>query len=240
MKISSLILLCVVLVGIAGVFGSNYAMKKEYDKTDRSDPYWNFATLTTETFSHLVLNGGNITNIVYEESPNCYVKVMKSWRGATDGSVKSFVQNDTLYVSFANAYRDVYEKQWLLNVIPLRLAGPRLSSISAVRCKLIVERFSQKNLDISAAGGSKVLVNAYTNRFDLINSSQADSSIISLTMSRDLFVRDLMRINKLTVSGSGTSLLSIHSSMIESSDFSLTDSAAVAVNGYSINRMKKF
>ena len=68
MKMSNTILTTLLAIGIAGLFGSNYSMKNEFDKIDKTDPYWTYKKIEDRPFSHLVISGGNISNIVFEQS----------------------------------------------------------------------------------------------------------------------------------------------------------------------------
>lgn len=54
------------LLFIAGLFVSNNILKKEYGKADKSDLYWNYSKILEQPFSHINIEGGNITNIAFE------------------------------------------------------------------------------------------------------------------------------------------------------------------------------
>src|SRR5690349_8398688 len=112
MKLSNTILMISFAVGLAGLVGSNIVLKKEFDKVDKTDPYWTYKKMEDRSFHHLAIDGGNISNIVCEQSPHSFVKVMNSWRGSHDGSITTRISNDTLYLNFSNKYEDIYEKYW--------------------------------------------------------------------------------------------------------------------------------
>lgn len=239
MKASSTILAVTLAIGIAGVFGSNFIIKQEYDKLDKTDPYWNFKKTNDQPFSHLFINGGNISNIVFEQSPHPYVKLLNNWRGANDGSVRSHVSNDTLYINFANNYIDLYEKYWLRDVVTVRVSSPMLESVNGENTRLVIDKFSQPNLTINLSGDSRIKVNSFTTNFNTVDVKQSDSSLVAFTVSEELFVPDSIHINKLVAVNSGTSLLNLRTASIDSVDLNLTEAASAALSGYTLRRWRQ-
>ena len=238
MKLSDAILSTTLACTILGIFGSNVIMKKEYDRIDKSDPYWNYGALMAQPFRHLVITGGNVTNIFYEQSPKYAVKVMKAWRGFRDGSVQTHVSNDTLYVNFSNQYESIYEKFWLSNVVPVRIFSPGLLSVTGYQTKLIVDKFDRPDIKINITENSKVQVNCYRNVLERIEVSQKDSCMIAFRVSEDLFVPDAITIHEAAVSGTGTSLLNVKSCRIEKLGLHLEGSASIALSGYTLGQLE--
>jgi hypothetical protein len=238
MKLSNTILLVSLLTGVAGLFGSNYVMKKEFDKIDKTDPYWTYKKVEEKPFKHLVINGGNISNIFFEQSPHSFVKVMKNWRGANDGSIKTRISNDTLYLTFENRFADIYEKYWLREVVPVRISTPSLISAEGSNTKLVIDKFNQPTLKIELNGDSKIQVNCFRTHFDKIEVDQKDSSLVAFTVSKELFLPDSININKVVAKGSGTSLLNLRTATIDSLQLNLTDAAAIALSGYSLKKWR--
>jgi len=100
MKLTAKILFTMLLLFIAGLVLSNIVLKNEYEKTDKNDLYWTYEKILEEPFSHLVITGGNVTNIVYEPGKSPSVRVYKDWDGYEQGKVKASVKNDTLFLTF--------------------------------------------------------------------------------------------------------------------------------------------
>jgi hypothetical protein len=238
MKLSNLILLATLGLGTAAVFGSNYVIKKEYDKIDKTDPYWNFKKMMDKPFTHLVIKGGNITNVVLEESAHAYVKILQTWRGADDGAVKSYVRNDTLYVDFENHFIDLYEKYWLQGVVPVRISSPEIASINGVDTKLVFDKFNHPDLKVELHGDSKLQVNCFRTSFNKIDISQTDSSLVAFTVSEDLFIGDSINIKSAFVHGTGTSLVNLRTATIDSLQLNLSDGASAALNGYTLTKWR--
>ena len=238
MKLSNIILLASFSAGIACLFGSNYVMKKEFDKIDKSDPYWTYRKLEDKPFRHLVINGGNVSNIFFEQSPHSFVKVMTNWRGSNDGSVKTRISNDTLFLNFANRFEDIYEKYWLRDVVPVRISAPALISAEGNNTKLVIDKFNQPSLKLGLTGDSKIQVNCFTTHFNKIEIEQKDSSLIAFTVSKELFLPDSIKVDQVIVKGSGTSLLNLRTATIDSLQINLTDAASIALSGYSLKKWR--
>jgi hypothetical protein len=111
MKVSSVILLVTFVLLMTAMFASNVILKKEYDKVDKSDLYWTYEKILEEPFKHLKIEGGNLTNIAFEQNKNPSVRVSQNWHGY-EQRLKAFVKNDTLFVKFPNTYRSQEEKEW--------------------------------------------------------------------------------------------------------------------------------
>src|ERR1700712_254084 len=97
----SKLLLVFVFAGIfASLIGSDLFLKKDYDRIDKSDVYWTFREIFSEPYSHLKINGGNLSQIAYTPSARPSVGVLKNWEAYRDGAVKTSVRNDTLFIDF--------------------------------------------------------------------------------------------------------------------------------------------
>src|SRR5882762_8444142 len=98
MKWSTRILITMLIVLAAGLFASNMVLKSEYDKMDKNDIYWNYGKVLEQHFKYLKIEGGNVTNIAFEQSPNCSVRVLHDWQRVRENPIKAFVENDTLHI----------------------------------------------------------------------------------------------------------------------------------------------
>lgn len=238
MKLSNTILIISLSTAVAGLFGSNYVMKNEFDKIDKTDPYWTYKKIEDKPFRHLVVKGGSISNIFFEQSPHSFVKVMTNWHGSEDGTVKARVSNDTLYLDFNNRFTDIYEKYWLRDVVPVRISTPSLISAEGMDTKLVIDKFNQPTLKINLSGDSKIQVNCFTTHFSKIEVDQKDSSLVAFTVSKELFLPDSIKVDEVVAKGSGTSLLNLRTATIDSLHMQLTDAASIALSGYSLRKWK--
>lgn len=186
MKVSSIILLVTLALLVSAMFASNVLLKKEYDKLDKSDLYWTYGKIIQEPFKHLKIEGGNITNIAFEQSKNPSVRVFKNWDGYEKGSVKTFVKNDTLFVKFPAAVNNQNEKQWLKYMTAVRIFAPELLSVQGFDTNFELFKLKQKSIHVSLSGKSKLEVESYITDLDSLTIFQKDSSEVVFEMSPDL------------------------------------------------------
>jgi len=105
-KLSTGILIIVMIFTVTGVFASIVTLKGVYDKLDKSDLYWNYNKILEKPFKYLKIKGGNVTNIIFEQSKNPSVRILNYW-DPDDNAIKAFVKNDTLYLTFKNRYNNL-------------------------------------------------------------------------------------------------------------------------------------
>ncbi|MGI8636648.1 MAG: hypothetical protein ACR2KZ_14725 [Segetibacter sp.] len=204
MKLSSAILLVTFMLLITAMFASNLLLKKEYDKVDKSDLYWTYAKILQQPFRHLKIEGGNITNIAFEQSSNPSVRIFKNWGGFEKGSVKTFVKNDTLFVNFPNNIENQNEKQWLRNITPVRIFCPELLSVTGFDTNFELFKLQQKSISINLSGKSRLEVESYLSNLDTLNISQRDSTQVVFEMSPELMNSKLSDLQAKSTQGTRT------------------------------------
>ena len=126
MKLSIKILVGMFVVFIASLLASNIILKREYDKVDKNDLYWTYRKILEQPFKYLKIEGGNITHIAFEQSPNCSVRILNNWLRGNEGVVKASVKNDTLFILFNYADKTMDEKGWWKYITPVRIFSPKL------------------------------------------------------------------------------------------------------------------
>lgn len=186
MKLSTTFLLVTLILLVTALFASNVLLKKEYDKVDKSDLYWTYGKISELPFKHLWIEGGNVTNIAFEQSKKASVRVSKNWIGYEKGLVKTLVRNDTLFVKFPNTYKDEGEKRWLKWNTLVRIFSPELLSVSGSDTDIGLFKLRQKNININLSGKSKLEVESYLYNLDTLRITQRDSSEVIFEMSPDL------------------------------------------------------
>lgn len=186
MKLSTTILLVTLVLLVTAMFASNVILKKEYDKVDKSDLYWTYGKILEQPFKHLKIEGGNVTNIAFEQSKKPSVRVLKNWDGYEKRLVKTFVKNDTLFVKFPNTYKDEYEKRWLKWNTLVRIFSPELLSVDGFDTDFGMFKLKQKSINVNLSGKSEFEVESYLYNFDSLNILQKDSSRVVFEMSPDL------------------------------------------------------
>jgi hypothetical protein len=183
MKISTTILFTLLTLLIAGMLCSNIIIKNEYDKVDKSDLYWTYKKVLETPFKYLKITGGNNTNIAFEQSQHCSVRLFEDWTRYHKGDITTLVKNDTLFLDFSFVPQNENEKIWLKNITPVRIFAPQILVVDGFNTKLEMFKMNQKNYTIHMTGKSQFEVESMTPFLDSLNITQSDSSEVVFEMS---------------------------------------------------------
>ena len=231
MKLTTKILITMLLLMTSGLFASNMLLKKVYEETDKNDTYWTYGKILEQPFKHLKIEGGNVSNIAFEQSSIASVKVFKNWHGFDQHSVKAHVVNDTLYISFPNTYHDLYEKDWLKWNVPVRIFSPELLSITGSHTNFEMYKMKQKNFSVNISGKSKFEVESMDTNFDSLHIIQSDSSAVVFEMSPEYKKTESFHIKYVNAKIEGYSILDIGHAQVDSLKLTVADSSAVLLSG---------
>lgn len=186
MKLSSVILLITFMLLLVAMVVSNVLLKKQYDQLDKSNLYWNYEKLLEQPFSHLKIEGGNSTQIAFEQNKNASIRISKNWRETESSLVKAHVYNDTLFVKFPPGAKDAYEKEYLRRNTMVRIFSPYLWSVEGANTNFSLYKLKQKSISVTLSGKSNVIVETYLHDLDTVRIRQQDSSRVVFRMSSEL------------------------------------------------------
>ena len=237
-KLSTAILVVMMLLIVAGVFASMITLKSVYDKRDKSDIYWNYNKILQTPYKYLKIKGGNITNIVFEQSKNSSVRILNYWNPDT-GMVKAHVKQDTLYLIFKNKYDNLGMKYWMQSQVLVRLFAPRLLSVDGSDTNFELQKMQQGNFNISLKGRSRLEVETYERNMDSLRVMQSDSSQVIFEVSPDLRGSQTMHFKYVDATMTGATLLDVGRGFAENTKLNLSDSSAVILSGKSLRRLPK-
>jgi hypothetical protein len=237
-KLSTVILMVMMVFIVTGVFASIITLKGVYNRRDKGDLYWNYNKILEKPFKYLQIKGGNVTRIIFEQNKNASVRVLNYWNPKHE-VVKADVRNDTLYLTFKNTYNNLDEKYWMTQQVLVRVFAPRLLSVEGWDTKFEMQRMKQSNFDISLHGRSRLEVETYQRNMDTLNVSQRDSSQVIFEVSPDLKGSQEMTFRKVTANQTGYTLLDVGRSYINDLKLNLADSSAVILNGRSLKTVPK-
>ena len=238
MKLTSKILTAMLLLFIAGLFISNSILKKEYDKTDKNDLYWNYGKILEQPFSHIKMEGGNVTNIAFEQSSNPSVRIFKDWEGYQQQSVITTVRNDTLFLKFPNTYRDIFEKNWMGRNTLVRIFSPRLLSFTGNNSKFEMFKVKQKSMSVTLTGKSDFELESMNTEMDSLYISQQDSSMVVFEMSPDYKITESFHVKSVDATIQGVSALDLGHAQIDSLKLAIADSSAILLSGVTLKKRK--
>ncbi len=187
MKFTSRILMMLLVVLLAGLLSSNMLLKKQYDGLDKSDLYWTYNKVLQQSFKFLKINGGNGTNIAFEQNAKPSVRLLQEWVRFHGGGIKANVKNDTLYLNFDFKPANEYEKFWLQNQTPVRIFAPQLLAVDGCNTKFEMFKLKQKSITVKLTGKSSFEAESMFPVMDTINVYQRDSSQVTFEMSPDYY-----------------------------------------------------
>jgi hypothetical protein len=242
MKWSTRILLWMAIIAVAGMLASNIIMKEEYDRVDKNDLYWTYGILLNQPFKYLDIEGGNITRIAFQQSPNCSLRILHDWqRGPKfESLLKSFVRNDTLYVKFAYQPEDGGERNWMKHFTLVRIFSPELLSVTGKNTNFEMEKMKQKNISVNMSGKSRFEIESVDPDFDSVNVTQKDSSEVVFEMSPEhIPFSESMNIKSLTANLRDNVLLDVGHAQINNLNLHIADSSAVILTGEGLRRLGK-
>ena len=185
MKLSSRILIGMLIILVAGLLLSNIVLKKEYSKIDKSDLHWNYTDVLTQHFKYLKIEGGNNTKIAFEQNKNCSVRVLNDWQRYHPELIQSFVKNDTLFIKFVYNSSNQNEKDWMKWTTLVRIFSPELLSVEGFNTNLEMFKLKQKSIAVNMSGKSKFEVESMIPDMDSMNVVQKDSASVEFEMSPD-------------------------------------------------------
>jgi hypothetical protein len=185
MKLSSRILLSMLPILVAGLLLSNIVLKKEYNKIDKGDLYWNYTTVLSQPFKYLKIDGGNETRIAFEQNKNFSVRILNDWERVHPPLVQSLVKNDTLFLRFIYKSNNPGEKGWMRSANLVRIFSPELLSVEGFNTNFEMYKLKQKSIAVNMSGRSKFEIESMIPALDSISVSQKDSSEVVFEMSPD-------------------------------------------------------
>ena len=260
MKFTSSVLLVLLVVLVGELLSSNILLKKEYDKVDKTDNYWNYENVLQQPFKYLKINGGNGTTIAYEQSPKYSVRIQGDWKRYHRGEVKARVNNDTLYIDFDYTPANLYEKWWLRTITAVRIFSPELLSVDGSNTIFEMFKLRQKSINVNITGKSRFEVESMIPSLDSITIAQQDSSEVIFEMSpvylttvirdptrigvsvasnQQIHSNESMTINSVNARLQGYALLDIGHAQVRSLQLQIADSSAIILSGGALRKMDK-
>jgi hypothetical protein len=267
MKFTSKVLLALAVILIGALLSSNIILKKEYDKVDKSDIYWNYEKVLQQPFKYLKITGGNGTRIAFEQSQNYSVRILQEWERYHGGKIKAHVTNDTLYINFDFVPPTPYDIFYIQRTTTVRIFSPELLSVEGFNTYLEIYKLKQKSINVNITGRSKFEVESMFRSLDSITVFQRDSSEVVFEMSPDykpvkstekrksvtftigsappdmspahqIESPEAMSINVVKADIQGYSLLDLGHAQIQNLQLQIADSSAIILSGGALRKVK--
>lgn len=244
----------VILVGLViGLFISNWLLKIEYDNKDKGDVYWTYDKVATQPFKYIRLIGGNVTNIAFEQSPHCSVRVLDDWNRNHGKLIETSVHQDTLLVKFIHSPDDMGEERWMKWTTLVRIFAPQLLHVKGFDTNLNLFKLRQKSISIDLSGRSRLEIESNLRNLDTLIIAQRDSTQTVLEMSPEsvsagthghsgipnISSPEAMTIRSVQADLRGNTLLDIGHAQINSLDLQIADSSAIILSGGGLRAMPR-
>ena len=267
MKFTSKVLLVLAVILIGALLSSNIILKREYDKVDKSDIYWNYHKILQQPFKYLKITGGNDTRIAFEQSQHYSVRILQEWERYHGGEIKARVANDTLYINFDFVPPTPYDLFYIKNTTTVRIFSPELLSFDGFNTNFEMYRMKQKSMNVNITGRSKFEIESMLRSMDSITVFQRDSSEVVFEMSPDykpvkstekeksvtitigsappgkssltqIESPEAMSIKSVKADVQGYSLLDLGHAQIDSLQLKIADSSAIIISGGALKKFK--
>lgn len=268
MKFTSKVLLALAVILIGALLSSNIILKREYDKVDKSDIYWNYHKILQQPFKYMKITGGNGTRIAFEQSPNYSVRILQEWERYHGGTIKAHVINDTLYMNFDYVPPTPYDFFYIKNTTTVRIFSPELLSFDGFNTNFEMYKLKQKSMNVNLTGRSKFEVESMLRSMDSVTVFQRDSSEVVFEMSPDykpvkstekeksasitigsappnmsslnqIESPEAMSIKAVKADVQGYSLLDLGHAQIDSLQLKIADSSAIIISGGALKKNPK-
>jgi len=268
MKFTSKVLVALAVILIGGLLSSNIILKREYDKVDKSDIYWNYHKILQQPFKYIKIIGGNGTRIAFEQSENYSVRILQEWERYHGGKLQAHVTNDTLYMNFDYIAPTPYDFFYIKNTTTVRIFSPELLSFDGFNTNFEMFKLKQKSMNVSLTGRSKFEVESMLRSLDSVTVFQKDSTEVVFEMSPDykpgvqqtvqtvtkfktpnggeaiytgpkIKSNEAMAINSVKADLEGYSLLDLGHAQIDSLQLKIADSSAIIISGGALRKFKK-
>jgi hypothetical protein len=231
MKKSSTILVVLFVLFTLSLLASNIILKDQYNRIDKTDPFWNYAKLQTGSFHHVDLSGTNFTRTSFIQSPHGSVGALSFQEQMIRERFQTKISGDTLYVTSKNLSDPPNMRDWMKGHILIAISCPQLFSISLNNSNLDVFKLRQSNISVGMSGRSRMEIESSIPDFDSISIQQKDSSVLKFEMSEDIKSSGVMHANVINIRIQGYSITDLGHFQIGQFHPVIDDSSAVTVSG---------
>lgn len=238
MKKSSFILFILLGLFIISLVGTDIVLKIQYNKIDKTDPFWNYTKLNKGIFHHLKMDGGNVTSIAFSPSPHGSIGILSYVQDDFIDHIKTQIANDTLFLRVFAPDKSNGMIDWMKNHTLITISCPELKSVTATNTNLEINKLNQKTIYIQTSGRSRLEVESYNPDFDSLLVHQQDSSEVIFEMADELKSSSTMHLNTLYANVQGHSLLDVGHFRIKSLHQTIGDTAGIILSGYTLSQMK--
>ncbi|OKS88387.1 hypothetical protein [Mucilaginibacter polytrichastri] len=240
LKLSTIILLVSLILITIGLFASNMALKTAYNKLDKNDKYWNFNTVLRQPFKHLKIEGGNITQIVFEQAPTSALRIAKYWTGyKNESNFKAYVSKDTLHITMVYNPKSGANREWMSNTSLIRISAPQLLSVNINNTNFEWDDLKQNSLNVNMRGKSGFRVESMVSNIDTLKIIQRDSTMAIFDFSSGYKGPRALNFQHINADLYNRATLNIGAGFANDLKLNMGDSCSVILSGKSVSKLHK-
>ncbi|MEM6841145.1 MAG: hypothetical protein AAF944_18355 [Bacteroidota bacterium] len=226
MKTSNQLLIGLIIILFAAIFGTATVLKSEYEKIDKDNPYYGYTSEALDNFSAIRIEGKypGLIQIQYAE------KYEVKRRGSSAEEFQWSIQNDTLILTHPGAEfpeRFVAERI-LSNKSNFYIMAPNLTAVHSASsaCKLSGWQLSALRLEQQGQGSGMALTE-----------SEVDNLTAKITQGGMIRIEQPNQIKRATVEVRDVSTFTVRPSAIDSLRAEIDSTAQVTVPGYLLHQV---
>ncbi len=211
-KLSSVLLIGLVILLIGSMFASNYILKKEYLIASKQNDF-PYTELSNQRFKHLKLiqdlqevssnDGYGLLSFEYSDSYSVKSVPTEWFVGGID-TITTKIVDDTLIVRLSHYANGNYESHANFN---LRIKAPKIESVTCVNSRVISLNLIQDNIQLNLFGNSSIV---FGKKFKNLISIEAN-----LNDNTELILDNQLIINKLDVTMKDKSKLKMPTTQVQ-------------------------
>jgi hypothetical protein len=230
-----------VILGVClflSVIVSNLILRHQFNKIDKSDPFWNYTKLASGPFHHIMLSGSNKTRVVFSPSRTGSVGVLNIWESELRERVQASIARDTLFVHMNDRADPPNLREWMKYRVLIAISAPDIYSVHARDANLDMSKMKQRSIAIDLSGKSRMEFESYISDFDSLSIVERDSSELKFEMADELGDFNILHARSIRSNVNGYSFLNIGHFQIQSFHPVIGDSSAIAVSGGTLRILK--
>ncbi len=172
MKKSKKIIYGLILVLFVGIIYNGFELKKQFDKIDKTDEYWEYPVQKALDFSHIRIEGGNrtYTNI----SPGTENKLF--YKSEIETQFKYSVVNDTLIIEFEKDLFTPKVNQRQFRRYKIQITYNGLKSVSTNDSYLDFDLETMEGLEIKTKGFTTLKIESNEARLDTLKMKMSENA----------------------------------------------------------------
>jgi len=225
MKTSNQLLIGLIVIIFAAIFGTATVLKGEYEKIDKDDPFYGYVTDSLADFSAIKLKG-KYPNLIQIQAGNQFEIKM---RDSKPLRMKWTIRNDTLVLTYPESdFPDWFKVQGTLaGRAGIYIIAPQLTSVQTklTTCKLT--GWNLANLELIQQGENSGMA---------LTESNIGNLSATVTQGGMMRIEQSSKIEQATVEVQDISTFTVRPSAVDSISIQADSTAQVQIPGYLLHQ----